>query len=88
MHQVCVVLQMYRASQIDVAPRMRARDPLTGRVMAKVFAMKVLLQVAAAMEGLQAGLGGQCFTTETKDAISGFAFDRDKVGKTRQVEDQ
>ena len=54
MHQLCMTLQMHCASQFDVAPRMRARDRLPVRVMAKVFTMEVLLQVAVARERPQA----------------------------------
>ncbi len=47
MYHFRVVLQMLCAIQADVAPRMGARDRLTVRMVAKMLAIEMLLEVAA-----------------------------------------
>ena len=54
MYHFRMVLQMLCAIQADVAPRMGARDRLTVRMVAKMLAMEMLLEVAARRECLQA----------------------------------
>ena len=48
-----MILQMYYAVQDHVAPGMGIHDWLTVRMMAKMLAMEVLLEVAASRESLQ-----------------------------------
>lgn len=74
-----MIPQMHFAFQGSFAPRMRAYDWLTVQMMAEVLPMEVLFQVAVAVEGLQASLCRQSFTTEAEDTLSGFAFDRNRV---------
>lgn len=52
-HHLCMILQMHCAVQGHVAPGMRARYQLTVRMVAKMLAMEVLLEVAARRESLQ-----------------------------------
>ena len=51
MYYFCMILQMHCASQIHVALRMRACDRLTFWMVAEVFTMEVLFQVAVTVEG-------------------------------------
>ncbi len=69
-----MVLQMRFVFQGSFASRMRTYDRLTVRMMAEVLPMEVLFQVAVAVEGLQACLCRQSFTTEAENTLSGLAF--------------
>ena len=51
MYYFRMILQIYYASQIYVALRMRACDRLTSWIVAEVFTMEVLFQVAVTIEG-------------------------------------
>ena len=51
-------------------------------MMAELFTMEVLLQVAATMERSQAFFCRQAFLADAEDALGGFTFDRNRVRKT------
>ncbi|KAI4089535.1 MAG: hypothetical protein L6R37_008028, partial [Teloschistes peruensis] len=64
-----MTLQMHCAVQDHVAPGIGARDRLTVGMVAEMLAMKMLLEVAASRECLQAISGRQIFVPEAKDAL-------------------
>lgn len=70
-----MVLHMHFAVQALVALGMRAHDRLTVRIVAQMFAMEVLFEVAATGKGFQAISCREVFVAEAEDALSGFAFD-------------
>ena len=57
MHHRSMILQILYAVQDHAAPGMGTHDKLTVRMVAKMLAMEVLLEVAASRESLQAITG-------------------------------
>ena len=86
MYHFGMILQMGFTGQGNFTLRVGAHNRLTVRVVSKVFAKEVLLQVAVAMESFQAGFRGQGLAAKTEDALSGSASDGEGIGKTRPVQ--
>ena len=69
-----MILQMYGAIQDNVAPGMGTCDCPTGRMVAEMLAMEVLLEVASRCESFQSISSRKIFVPKVKDILSGFAF--------------
>ena len=73
-----MILQIHFTCKDNVALGMGTRDRLIVGMIAEMLAMEVLLEAAANRERLQAVTGRQIFVPQAKDALCGFAIDRQR----------
>ena len=72
-----MILKIHFTCEGNVALRMGTRDRLIVGMMAEMFAMDVLLEIAASPENFQTTIGQQIFVPEAKNALPVLTLDLD-----------